>query len=54
MTFSRDELVAATSNFNAGNIIGKGGFGLVYRGKLRHTLVAVKVLSEVCYYIYHS
>ncbi len=34
MTFSREELVAATNNFNASNIIGKGGFGLVYNDTL--------------------
>ncbi|XP_074359325.1 cold-responsive protein kinase 1-like [Apium graveolens] len=40
------ELQIATSYFNAANKIGEGGFGSVYKGKLKDgTLVAIKVLS---------
>ncbi|KAL5212536.1 hypothetical protein ABZP36_023383 [Zizania latifolia] len=41
------ELVRVTENFNLSNKIGEGGFGSVYKGKLRNgKLVAVKVLSS--------
>lgn len=44
--FSYNELRAATDNFYLGNKIGRGGFGIVYKGILRNgTPVAVKVLS---------
>ncbi|TVU28342.1 hypothetical protein EJB05_19857 [Eragrostis curvula] len=41
------ELQAATENFSSKNILGKGGFGIVYRGQLPDgTLVAVKRLRD--------
>lgn len=44
--FSYAELKAATNNFS--NIIGKGGFGDVYRGELTdHRVVAVKCLKNI-------
>lgn len=45
--FSLRELQVATDNFNNKNILGRGGFGKVYKGRLADgTLVAVKRLKE--------
>ncbi|KAG6479475.1 hypothetical protein ZIOFF_062941 [Zingiber officinale] len=45
--YSFKELRAATSNFNSKNILGKGGYGIVYKGCLRDgTVVAVKRLRD--------
>ncbi|KAI7757328.1 hypothetical protein M8C21_031456, partial [Ambrosia artemisiifolia] len=38
------EIQSITNNFNV--VIGKGGFGTVYRGHIGDTQVAVKMLSE--------
>ncbi|XP_035541020.1 calmodulin-binding receptor-like cytoplasmic kinase 2 isoform X1 [Juglans regia] len=41
--FSIEEIYKATENFSPANIIGEGGFGTVYKGRLRDgTLVAIK------------
>ncbi|GFP91698.1 probable LRR receptor-like serine/threonine-protein kinase at5g45780 [Phtheirospermum japonicum] len=45
--FSLRELQAATSNFNSKNILGQGGFGVVYKGLLpNRTVVAVKRFKD--------
>ena len=45
--FSFRELQIATDNFSSKNILGKGGFGNVYKGHLPDgTLVAVKRLKD--------
>nr|GEX84666.1 protein NSP-interacting kinase 3-like isoform X1 [Tanacetum cinerariifolium] len=45
--FTFKELRAATDHFHAKNIIGKGGFGIVYKGSLSDgTVVAVKRLKD--------
>ncbi|KAJ8623037.1 hypothetical protein MRB53_031566 [Persea americana] len=45
--YSLKELRAATSHFNSKNILGRGGFGIVYKGCLHDgTLVAVKRLKD--------
>lgn len=45
--FSFRELKIATDNFNPKNILGQGGFGVVYKGHLRNgTLIAVKRLKD--------
>ena len=47
MEFTSDEVVRATDNFDDNKKVGSGGFGCVYRAELRHTLAAVKRLTEV-------
>lgn len=44
--FSYGEIKSATGNFSPSNILGKGGYGLVYKGELHDgRMVAVKQLS---------
>lgn len=47
MQFTESELSCATRNFDHDLKVAEGGFGTVYKGCLRGTSVAVKVLSEV-------
>ncbi len=47
-TASFAELVAATRGFAASNILGRGGFGPVYRGEWGGQAVAIKRLDQVC------
>ncbi|PSS09463.1 Calmodulin-binding receptor-like cytoplasmic kinase [Actinidia chinensis var. chinensis] len=43
VAFSIEEIFKATDNFSSANIIGEGGFGTVYKGKLKDgSLVAIK------------
>ncbi|XP_062218273.1 cold-responsive protein kinase 1-like isoform X2 [Phragmites australis] len=45
--YTYNEIVRSTENFNPSNKIGQGGFGSVYKGRLKDgTIVAVKVLSS--------
>lgn len=47
MEFFADELSKATRSFNRSTVIGRGGYGTVYKGELRHQTVAIKVLTQV-------
>ncbi|KAJ1359570.1 hypothetical protein KIN20_018336 [Parelaphostrongylus tenuis] len=42
LTVPYAELQEATSNFSDKNIVGKGGYGVVYVGEWKHTKIAVK------------
>ncbi|XP_074294197.1 U-box domain-containing protein 35-like [Silene latifolia] len=45
-TFSWEEIVSATGSFNQKLKIGEGSYGSVYKCKLHHTPVAIKVLHS--------
>ena len=47
LVVNRKEVKKATENFSSELLVGKGGFGCVYRGYMRCTTVAIKVLTEV-------
>ncbi|XVF35307.1 hypothetical protein REPUB_Repub18cG0134200 [Reevesia pubescens] len=42
--YTIEEIEKATENFSESNKIGEGGYGPVYKGKLDHTPVAIKIL----------
>ncbi len=48
LQLSRDDLDRACDKFSSSRLIGKGGFGEVYRGYLRSNTNAVKLLNNVC------
>eukprot|EP00850_Spirogloea_muscicola_P005715 SM000026S08964 [mRNA] locus=s26:747406:761441:- [translate_table: standard] len=45
-TYTWEELQAATDNFSEEHKVGEGGYGWVFRGRLHHTDVAIKVLKS--------
>ena len=45
--FGLQELLVACNDKATSNLIGTGGYGSVYKGRLRHTSVAIKFLSKV-------
>ena len=48
MRFDSVELASATKDYNRKNLLGRGGFGSVYKGSLKGGLdVAIKVLTQV-------
>lgn len=46
MEFFASELSKATRSFNRSTVVGRGGYGTVYKGELRHQTVAIKVLTQ--------
>ncbi|XP_020274864.1 U-box domain-containing protein 33-like [Asparagus officinalis] len=44
--FTYSEIERATNNFDDSMKIGEGGYGSVYKGYLRHTIVAIKILNS--------
>jgi len=46
-TYTGEELSIATDGWASSNLLGEGGFGKVFIGKLRATTVAVKLFKEV-------
>lgn len=44
--FSFSEVKEATNNFNPSTKIGEGGYGSIFKGVLRHTEVAIKMLHS--------
>lgn len=46
MQINYTELLEATGNWDKGNILGRGGFGVVYKGKWKCTDVAIKKMHN--------
>ncbi|XP_077250247.1 receptor-like kinase TMK4 [Tasmannia lanceolata] len=46
MSFSIHDLRQVTNNFSGDNILGRGGFGVVYKGELGGTKIAVKRMES--------
>ena len=49
LIFTYHDVKDGTDNFSEKNILGEGGFGIVYRAVLKSTVCAVKILKEVSY-----
>lgn len=44
-----EDLEKATDAWSESNVIGRGGFGIVFKGKVKQTLMAIKRLErQVC------
>ena len=49
------ELSAATNNFSCDNLVGEGGFGMVYKGHFKDTkeVTTATIRSIICSRLYH-
>lgn len=48
MEYGAAELTQATGNYSKKKLLGRGGFGTVYKGRIRGCVdVAVKILTQV-------
>lgn len=50
-SFTFRELAAATRGFKEVNLIGEGGFGRVYKGKLEANQVSFQTFIHNCWYL---
>lgn len=50
------ELSAATNNFSCNNLVGEGGFGMVYKGHFKDTkeVTTATIGSIICSKLYHA
>ncbi|KAH7404446.1 hypothetical protein KP509_15G026000 [Ceratopteris richardii] len=46
LEYTFEELQLATDNFSEKNMLGRGSYGPVYKGKLHYTTVAIKLLAD--------
>lgn len=47
LKFSKQDLLDSTDNYSESKKVGLGAYGTVYRGELRSSSVAIKLLSTV-------
>lgn len=50
-TFSFRELATATKNFREDSLLGQGGFGAVYKGRLERTCQVVFLMYDMIFII---
>ena len=53
MQFTEKDILQATENFSDSRKLGNGGFGVVFKGWINSSHVAIKTLTEVWLIIQH-